>query len=1636
MESHQKKIRQFSKIPKYLQRDKYSFKFQLMASFLVVISVALAITIGLCYGSVNAMGSEAYNIMKASLTKQRQDHLRSEVAEISAAISSRLDLLAGAMVMETCVLCTTYITRNAKQNIKPTSYLFPDPSNSTGFADSILVALNQYPDFNFVSGCTHPNCPRDFGLLDFRSRLKGYGSIDSSSLYVYSSKYSSPARNSSFLNKLLASNPNINTIVAATSQQDRDLKGKYLNGPNDTISLAITIKIGNSSSNDYIAIQKSYPGTNKQYMASDPSKDVTFTNAPVDAVYISRPFTEALTQQMAISISTRKIIPLYKINNNRRESIHIVSRADISLDYIQEISNNMNINEKGFLALILYDNLDVLFWGNYNKSTLISTTTSTSKSPYRYKSVLDVDANLNPAELRAGGSFDYTDPKGIDWYCASLPFYATESQLTGISNHSLILLLFERKSRAVAHLNDLSVYIRSTTDSIGSLSVILCVVTIVVILGFVSVVVQILTRPLTTIYNLSKEIVRISCDEDKSRDFSDVLKASSSAFNINRLDEVGVLAQNFSLMVAKVHRTNEDRKARSKYPANPFYMPEVHRLGRSVLWSEFEQKFRPNRNQSLFVDSNGNSVNNNSNNSTSSHLHRAFEQAVHGNGNNHQRSNNNGGGVGGGRDRSSSRSSSRSNRMTRTMSNRNLGGRGGDIHTTNIGSNNSNNIGVNVKFSLSLKSRFLFISSILLAAMLFIMTYTVLTLRSNGDYWVLKMGDAISKDTVNHIQTIVDAKSIFIESYFEQATLDVLTAASFTTTLLSGNLTNHNFTAQKRLSTYSLDMKNYYAYKYSESKIYSGYYLPNATACSTQNNCAKTHNLKIVQQTAMVDFILPSYLHQSSNVEFYQIGFEDHGLTRNSPYAYKKYGDQTQCYVEDISLDICYDMYYNSKCGNPNAAKYPPYDPRCRVWYQMAVRGGDPNKVYFIPPRVASTGNVDVTSVTPLKTGMRADGKLLGVVNSNILAQTLSDSVNKLKILDSGYCFLISTTNTTEVILHPTLSASFNARHNEIQYLFPALNPQEYNDFRRNVLLPIQNHGQVASTYFSGGKEWHLAYSSVVYGTVDFTLIATVPVEEVLQAAKTMGNSVNNISSLVIILSFSAIVLCVAFLSIFVYLLVDAVINPLSDLLAICKQVVDDDLNIEIPKHASSLDMKILLEAFGDIMIALRFGSESYARGNTEKARDVFEDALRMYTTTGSARGVGISHNNLGVVDMAAGDFAHAETHFLEAIRISRERLTHPDLSETEIIRTKRTLSDRLGNLALLRIEQQNHTDAITILSEAMEEDFKQKYVLGYVVRQGTLGQLNLKTGYIVAAERMMMKALKFIVDSVDSHAIAETEMDEAAAAEQIAIFNIGVLRESQEKFESAEEAYLDSLTIHKTMHVSTTKKALSCLKKLFNTRKQNKEVALVETIASKNGFILLSSTGQSTGSKRVILVVDYSGSMSGVKMKSAIGCVKLIFHEYINTSDSVMLIHFSDEVVIDFPIQIKGNNEHMMETKIDELCSPNGTSAFYDAVVAGLNAFEVSPSNNNDWIVVLTEGDDSHSSTSYNTLIEKLKVTKAGLIIIGIGGGMQRKSLEGLTHANKKGVFVLANGDQKSVDDAFREVAVLIQGQVMFEDM
>jgi hypothetical protein len=82
-----------------------------------------------------------------------------------------------------------------------------------------------------------------------------------------------------------------------------------------------------------------------------------------------------------------------------------------------------------------------------------------------------------------------------------------------------------------------------------------------------------IVKPFEVMRSTSKEIIRISTEEEDLRDYSTLV--DDAYFNLTRTDEVGLLAADYYDIVCLLHYGAIEKKEAPKYPLNPFHLSET-----------------------------------------------------------------------------------------------------------------------------------------------------------------------------------------------------------------------------------------------------------------------------------------------------------------------------------------------------------------------------------------------------------------------------------------------------------------------------------------------------------------------------------------------------------------------------------------------------------------------------------------------------------------------------------------------------------------------------------------------------------------------------------------------------------------------------------------------------------------------------------------------------------------------------------------------------------------------------------------------------------------------------------------------------------------------------------------------------
>lgn len=313
------------------------------------------------------------------------------------------------------------------------------------------------------------------------------------------------------------------------------------------------------------------------------------------------------------------------------------------------------------------------------------------------------------------------------------------------------------------------------------------------------------------------------------------------------------------------------------------------------------------------------------------------------------------------------------------------------------------------------------------------------------------------------------------------------------------------------------------------------------------------------------------------------------------------------------------------------------------------------------------------------------------------------------------------------------------------------------------------------------------------------------------------------------------------------------------------------------------------------------------------------------------------------------------------------------------------------------------------------------------------------------SAERVFQSALYFVFAD-DGHLLVDANsLQETVLARQIALFNIARLHERALRFALAEHYYMLSLCQGEVVHLGTTTQTLHCVCTYLaaQTPDRAKLGTKLETLAKEHRMTpQVSDTAVSTGTagpKRVAFALDYSGSMSGSKIRAAVDNLGALFAKQMHADDDLQILTFSSACKIELPFTKKRGNEIQISDKIKSLQQPGGGTALYDGIWESVEALQATArraGSSNDWVVVLTDGQEGSSRRKRSQLKALLRSASCCFVMIGVGEDVDQDELEGLVGCVKKGFYVGASGDQKGIEKAFGQVAVLIQGQVILEEL
>ena len=281
-----------------------------------------------------------------------------------------------------------------------------------------------------------------------------------------------------------------------------------------------------------------------------------------------------------------------------------------------------------------------------------------------------------------------------------------------------------------------------------------------------------------------------------------------------------------------------------------------------------------------------------------------------------------------------------------------------------------------------------------------------------------------------------------------------------------------------------------------------------------------------------------------SNPEIYgaTIAFEpfmfDKNLKNFAPYVYKSSGD-----LKSTSLGTDTYNYHNS------------------AWYTIPKSLG--HSVWSEPYFDEGGGNVIMSTFSvPIFKEINGERKIIGIITSDISLEWLDRIASSIKVLESGYGFLIS--KEGRIITHP-LTAKI--MHETIFDLARTMKSPELEKIAYSMIQGRSGFAKISYSDITNGKISWVYYSSVPHN--GWSLAVVYPEEELTSALVLLSTKVMG-------LGFTGIIV----LLIVIVIISKSITNPLTKLAKVTDHFAKGDMDVPLPEVNSNDEIGHLARSF------------------------------------------------------------------------------------------------------------------------------------------------------------------------------------------------------------------------------------------------------------------------------------------------------------------------------------------------------------------------------------------------------------------------------------------------------------------------
>ena len=263
--------------------------------------------------------------------------------------------------------------------------------------------------------------------------------------------------------------------------------------------------------------------------------------------------------------------------------------------------------------------------------------------------------------------------------------------------------------------------------------------------------------------------------------------------------------------------------------------------------------------------------------------------------------------------------------------------------------------------------------------------------------------------------------------------------------------------------------------------------------------------------------------------------------------------------IKDSNGDIS-DIYYGTTEGLivDGSGWVPPadYDPRKRPWYPDGLKS---DKIIYGKPYLdLVTGKMAVSAAGKF---LNPDGSLRGVFSGDLILETVSNNIAKVKFGETGYAYIIDK-DTGTVAAHSTNKDYIGKKMSEVD---PNLEP---------VQKVLMEKDEGIYDYSMNGDKKYVAYNSIP--ELRWNLVVVISEEEVLAEL----NSFRNKMLIVVVIS-------IILLSLIIERISTSIIKPIKLLVGKVLEISDGDLNVQIDVKGKD-ELAVLSKEFNGFVTRLR----------------------------------------------------------------------------------------------------------------------------------------------------------------------------------------------------------------------------------------------------------------------------------------------------------------------------------------------------------------------------------------------------------------------------------------------------------------